>query len=70
MDSEMDPSMDPKDFLVWDELVDPGKQYQCPNRGRLMDSSCVARSEEHDGLVVARQGGQWGFIDFQGAAGG
>ena len=46
MDSEMDPMMGPMGFFIWDEYIDPGKEYQCPNCGLLMDGSCVAWCEE------------------------
>ena len=52
MDCDMDPMMEPTEFFIWDDLVDPGKEYQCPNCGRLMDGSCIARSEENDCLVL------------------
>ena len=43
--------MEPTEFFIWDDLIDPGKEYQCPNSERLMDGSYVARSEEDDCLV-------------------
>ena len=30
VDFDMDPIMDPAEFFIWDDLVDPGKQYPCP----------------------------------------
>jgi len=36
MDFDMDPTLDPTEFFVWDDLIDPGKEYQCPNCGCLL----------------------------------
>ena len=46
-----DPVGNPLDFFVWDEFIDPGKEYECPNCGRRMDESCVAWCEEEACLV-------------------
>ena len=47
----MDFGMGPLDFFIWDDLIDPGKEYQCPSCGRLMDDSCIVPSDEHDDPV-------------------
>jgi len=45
MEWDFDPAKDPIDFIVWEELIDPGKPYQCPKCGQLMDQDCVEWSE-------------------------
>jgi len=48
MEWDFDPVDDPLDFIAWEELIDPGKEYQCPECGKLMDENCVEWSEEEE----------------------
>jgi hypothetical protein len=48
---DFDPVDDPLDYFMWEEFIDPGKEYECSNCGRLMDGSCVAWCEEEECLV-------------------
>ena len=47
----MDFDMDPTEFFIWEEFIDPGKEYQCPSCGLLMDGSCVAWNEKEGCFV-------------------
>jgi DNA-directed RNA polymerase subunit RPC12/RpoP len=48
----MDFDMDPATFFIWDELIDPGKEYECPSCGRLLDGGCAVWSDDAQCLVI------------------
>lgn len=44
--------MDPMDYFIWDEFINPDKKYQCPNCGMLFSEEEVAWSEEEQCRVA------------------
>jgi DNA-directed RNA polymerase subunit RPC12/RpoP len=44
--------MDPMDYFLWDEFVNPGKRYQCRNCGTLFTDEEVSWSEEDQSRVA------------------
>jgi DNA-directed RNA polymerase subunit RPC12/RpoP len=55
--------MDPMDYFLWDEFLNPGKTYQCPNCGTLLTEEEVSWSEEDQARVaVCPECGRKGLV--------
>ena len=39
------------DFFIWDDFIEPKKEYQCPNYGLLLDEPTLKWSDESDSFV-------------------
>jgi len=52
MNGDFNPTGDPLDFFLWDELIDPGKPYQCPSCGCLLGEDTKTWSDEHQFHVI------------------
>lgn len=56
--------MDPMDYILWQEFIDPEMEYECRNCGTLFGSACVAWSDEDECVVYECPGcGLSGIIE-------
>ena len=52
MPGSFDPAGDPLGFFLWDEFIDPGKPYQCPSCGRLLDDDTSKWNDDRQCHVI------------------
>ena len=43
--------MEPMDYFLWQEFIDPEMEYECRNCGTLFGSACMAWSEDDECVV-------------------
>jgi len=48
--------MDPMDYFLWQEFIDPEMEYECPSCGTLFGSDSVGWSEEDECVVYGCPG--------------
>ena len=52
MSNDFNPIGDPLSFFLWDEFIDPGKPYQCPECGRLLDDDTSKWNDDRQCHVI------------------
>ena len=55
--------MDPTDFFMWEEFIDPARKYECPTCGALFGDESLESDEEGCMTYECPSCGQCGIAD-------